>query len=406
MKCPNCNAELAETARFCNKCGCKIEAGENTIGREFNETVIADTSNLTAETVSSPKKNAKVKTKAEPGSEQNTLVQTKQEKPKLASSVVISVCAVLVLVAIAVLWFFVIAPAREINSITVYPAELELEAGQQSEIVTIISPDSASDKAVHWVSDNPAVATVNNGIVSAVKAGRVTITVISAKNAEVFAKVNVVVAATIQSTPTSEPSDDETQFIKTAISHIDKTLYSVLEQDVYPNALLTDTQVSVLNVRELQYYINAIYAKNGYSFSTQEAADFFMNMPWYMPISENQQTVASNMSSVDKTNLDLLLQWRNQQRFDTSITGVDSIWTARIADGRIGEGFAMSLSSHDVQLLAATILAKHGYIFENSTLQAIFEGQSFYRAYTADPAKLDLSEQDIENLTLLLKYLY
>lgn len=131
-----------------------------------------------------------------------------------------------------------------------------------------------------------------------------------------------------------------------------------------------------------------------------------MNMPWYMPISENQQTVASNMSSVDKTNLDLLLQWRNQQRFDTSITGVDSIWTARIADGRIGEGFAMSLSSHDVQLLAATILAKHGYIFENSTLQAIFEGQSFYRAYTADPAKLDLSEQDIENLTLLLKYLY
>ena len=315
-------------------------------------------------------------------------------------------CAVLVLVAIAVLWFFVIAPAREINSITVYPAELELEAGQQSEIVTIISPDSASDKAVHWVSDNPAVATVNNGIVSAVKAGRVTITVISAKNAEVFAKVNVVVAATIQSTPTSEPSDDETQFIKTAISHIDKTLYSVLEQDVYPNALLTDTQVSVLNVRELQYYINAIYAKNGYSFSTQEAADFFMNMPWYMPISENQQTVASNMSSVDKTNLDLLLQWRNQQRFDTSITGVDSIWTARIADGRIGEGFAMSLSSHDVQLLAATILAKHGYIFENSTLQAIFEGQSFYRAYTADPAKLDLSEQDIENLTLLLKYLY
>ena len=37
MKCPNCNAELAETARFCNKCGCKIEAGENTIGREFNE---------------------------------------------------------------------------------------------------------------------------------------------------------------------------------------------------------------------------------------------------------------------------------------------------------------------------------------------------------------------------------
>lgn len=233
MKCPNCNAELAETARFCNKCGCKIEAGENTIGREFNETVIADTSNLTAETVSSPKKNAKVKTKAEPGSEQNTLVQTKQEKPKLASSVVISVCAVLVLVAIAVLWFFVIAPAREINSITVYPAELELEAGQQAEIVTIISPDSANDEAIHWVSDNPAVATVNNGIVSAVKAGRVTITVISAKNAEVFAKVNVVVAATIQSTPTSEPSDDETQFIKTAISHIDKTLYSILEQDVY-----------------------------------------------------------------------------------------------------------------------------------------------------------------------------
>ena len=44
-------------------------------------------------------------------------------------------------------------------------------------LTATVKPDNVADKTVAWTSNNKAVATVNNGVVTAVAAGTATITV-------------------------------------------------------------------------------------------------------------------------------------------------------------------------------------------------------------------------------------
>ena len=63
-----------------------------------------------------------------------------------------------------------------IESVTLNKTELTLDVGGEETLTATVSPDDATDKAVTWSSDNTAVATVENGKVTAVSAGTATIT--------------------------------------------------------------------------------------------------------------------------------------------------------------------------------------------------------------------------------------
>lgn len=68
-------------------------------------------------------------------------------------------------------------PATEITGITLDQEEVELNKGDQVQLVATITPSNASNPAVLWSSNNEAVATVSDtGIVTAVGAGTATIT--------------------------------------------------------------------------------------------------------------------------------------------------------------------------------------------------------------------------------------
>lgn len=63
-----------------------------------------------------------------------------------------------------------------VESVTLNKTELTLEVGGEETLIATVAPDDATDKAVTWSSDNTAVATVNNGKVTAVAAGTATVT--------------------------------------------------------------------------------------------------------------------------------------------------------------------------------------------------------------------------------------
>ena len=63
-----------------------------------------------------------------------------------------------------------------VESVTLNKTELTLEVGGEETLTVTVAPDDATDKAVTWTSDNTAIATVENGKVTAVAAGRATIT--------------------------------------------------------------------------------------------------------------------------------------------------------------------------------------------------------------------------------------
>ena len=63
-----------------------------------------------------------------------------------------------------------------VESVTLNKTELTLELGDEETLTVTVAPDDATDKTVTWTSDNTAVATVENGKVTAVAAGNATIT--------------------------------------------------------------------------------------------------------------------------------------------------------------------------------------------------------------------------------------
>ena len=63
-----------------------------------------------------------------------------------------------------------------VESVTLNKTELTLEVGDEETLTATVAPDNATDKAVTWTSDNTAVATVENGKVTAVAAGTAAIT--------------------------------------------------------------------------------------------------------------------------------------------------------------------------------------------------------------------------------------
>lgn len=58
-----------------------------------------------------------------------------------------------------------------VTSISLSRTSLTLSSGDTATLTATVYPDNATDKNVVWTSDNEAVATVNNGVVTAVSAG-------------------------------------------------------------------------------------------------------------------------------------------------------------------------------------------------------------------------------------------
>ena len=67
--------------------------------------------------------------------------------------------------------------AIAVKSVTLDKAELSLNISESATLVATVNPDNAANKAVTWATDNEAVATVVDGVVTAIAEGTATITV-------------------------------------------------------------------------------------------------------------------------------------------------------------------------------------------------------------------------------------
>ena len=93
--------------------------------------------------------------------------------------------------------------ATPVTSITLDKTSASLRAGQSITLTAYVNPSDATDKTVTWSSSNPSVATVENGVVKAIKVGSATIT---AKAGEKMATCSV----TVEVTPVTSLTLDKT----------------------------------------------------------------------------------------------------------------------------------------------------------------------------------------------------
>ena len=93
--------------------------------------------------------------------------------------------------------------ATPVTSITLDKTTASLRAGQSIKLAATVNPSDATDKTVTWTSSNPSVATVENGMVKAIKVGSTTIT---AKAGDRTATC----AVTVEATPVTSITLDKT----------------------------------------------------------------------------------------------------------------------------------------------------------------------------------------------------
>jgi hypothetical protein len=89
-------------------------------------------------------------------------------------------------------WENEITPVTEI---TLDKTTLSIEEGQEATITANITPQNATNKQLNWTSSDEAVATVENGVVSAVAVGTATITAAATDGSGVTASCQVTVTA-------------------------------------------------------------------------------------------------------------------------------------------------------------------------------------------------------------------
>ena len=81
----------------------------------------------------------------------------------------------------------------EVKSISFDKATVEIEEGDTMKLAVTVSPEGATDKTISWKSSNETIATVNDGVVTAIKPGNATITATSICTPAVAATCNIVV---------------------------------------------------------------------------------------------------------------------------------------------------------------------------------------------------------------------
>ena len=103
--------------------------------------------------------------------------------------------------------FAVHEPARA-KSVELDQATATLEVGKAVTLKATVKPDDAPDKSVTWKSSDEKVATVKDGVVTAVAPGEATITATSVDNPEAAATC----AVTVKAAPGPEPAEGQDMF--------------------------------------------------------------------------------------------------------------------------------------------------------------------------------------------------
>lgn len=109
-----------------------------------------------------------------------------------------------------------------VNKIVVEPTELSLKAGDSYQLVTKVEPENATERGVTFKSSDPSVATVDeNGVIKGIKAGTVTITVVS-KDGKVKATCKVTVTEEEKEPEVPETPDEPEEIIDPKLEVYDR----------------------------------------------------------------------------------------------------------------------------------------------------------------------------------------
>ena len=100
-------------------------------------------------------------------------------------------------------------PTVSVTSVTLDKTSLTLDVGGSDTLTATVEPDNATNKAVTWSSSNENVATVQDGVVTAVGAGKATITAAASDGSGKTATCEVTVNGPVLPPQPSDPAPSQ-----------------------------------------------------------------------------------------------------------------------------------------------------------------------------------------------------
>ena len=152
-----------------------------------------------------------------------------------------------------------------VESVELSEELLELVEGDSGTLTAIVKPDDATDKTVTWTSSNADVATVKDGVVTAIKEGEATIT---AKAGDQSASCKVVVSKKIISVESVVLNKTELTLVEGESEILSAT---VLPEDATDKSVSWESSDTAIATVDYDGKVTAI--KEGEAFITAKAGD-------------------------------------------------------------------------------------------------------------------------------------
>lgn len=208
----------------------------------------------------------------------------------------------------------------ENGNVVVNPVSLQLvglsnalKVGEKATITSIITPSNATNKTLTWVSTNPSVVTVENGVVTAKRAGTATIVASTNNNISAQLKINVlenkipVEKITILGETSLQMTTGQTKKINYSITPANATNVNIIYQSNNTNVATVDTNgiISAIGsgnaVITVKTKDNSVYAYINVSVkgvsSSQNGGSTGSSGPTSTPESSNNTSSSCSVSS-------------------------------------------------------------------------------------------------------------
>ena len=141
----------------------------------------------------------------------------------------------------------VVAKEIPVTSVSLDQTKIELTEGDELTLTATVKPDEATNKNVIWSSSNSSVATVTDGVVTAIKAGTATITVKTDDGAKTATCKVTVVAKEI---PVTSVSLDQTKIELTEGDELTLTATVKPDEATNKNVIWSSSNSSVATVTD------------------------------------------------------------------------------------------------------------------------------------------------------------
>ena len=184
----------------------------------------------------------------------------------------------------------------KVSSIELSETEATMEVGEELTLTASILPDNANNKSVNWTSDNTDVATIVNGVITAVSPGECNITCASTDGSNVSAVCHIVVNEPEQHWLSVVLPNGSFFINVTNLESIelkitpdpDYTVHSItvdgVEQDIAPNETLL-----TLPALSHSATVNVVFASTGISTNIEGITD--TSDPLHLTVVGNNVTV-------------------------------------------------------------------------------------------------------------------